>query len=1452
MSAAVANVWVNDNYFTDNPEKVLGEPYLTTSRWKSMVTKYKGTREDLRKIKVPDYTVIGVTNITMSIENGNTIPSVLTDEQERNARIAIQKAKEEKRNAQIAKKAAMRRAESDERWNIANRADFFTFDDVDDLYNKNITSEEKQIFVWYQMRVLGRPMAGGWRKYHHNFTKEELIDAGKRGLVAYESNDHTSNFVPIFLYLSGNVFEKFDSLEDKRASIIQAVGDEMYAIQYTKLKELCVKLDENRLMLHDPNAADRLRILPTSTFAESYKIRQTRFDKEFKCRKILREKDYGQPDFESPDFLNEYARGNHYQTFPTMSLQNAFVYWMIKYSNTIAFKKGLSWREIYRLGVANKRRYSEDEDAFKKLKSYARVEAQRLFSIFLAEVVLEEDRTSIERLWNKKYNCEVAIDYEKVPIGFAMARTYNGFEMEIKPEKREAIAFAVMQGSGCIAYGVGLGKTWCAAFIFAQFLENGWATRPMLAVPNQVYKQFKAELSGILPHIFINDFYNLSNTEGYRSQVFNDHVYHANHNGMQIEVTRNFDDDDETKDGYFYREFRQDMPDFGTFYYWKYDEVKKKTVVSNVERKSISLVTYEGLKLIGLSEKETDMQFYYRLYDILTQSSNVGKDRTEKEREQFKGKLDGIIGTALSKTVVNLDDMGIDMLVVDEAHSMKKVFTQAKGKNRLGKEYKLSSGSPSDMGIKGFMLSQYVQYKNTTGNVIFLTATPFTNSPLEVFSMLALVAYRELERKNLNNITMFFDQYADIQRELVITVTLKPEFREVFLGFENLPSLQKMVGRFFLYKQSLPSLQRPNKIILPLREKLIDGVLVQLQKNEMVDTIMDMTATQQVYMSKVLDYAAGTIPNFEDLCATSFADDSDEVNEFNVKSIKLKTDEDKDDKEAAKEVGEVNEKKLSEQEKTVIRLLRSMSFMRAITLSPYLFKCNDLPPINYKNYVESGAKLHYTMLCIKAVKEYHESRNEPVSGQVIYMNQGVKHFELVKEYLVKEVGYKAHEIGIIRSQMDEKFDKSWVQDRFLGRAYDEASRTFYDVSDSERIKVLIGSATIREGLNLQKYGTVLYNLFMDWNPTDFEQLIGRIWRQGNLYSNVLIVAPLLADSMDIFMFQKLQEKTTRINEFWDFGQNKSALSVEDFNPKELKYALLKDARRVAEMEVQEKESNLDDEKGFIKSELNVLEEIVRHKPYDWEIKSLYEQIVVFSNELKPLDYYQKNVKELLAMAAYVRRKRTLKDGLDLNKVEKLEKDNYSYYSKLRNQYLNSNLAIYDAFSKKRIEFSGENAIIEKINKFQDECKRFKKSVTVDDIEQKMDDLKKILSGLDKDLEILKSDEKMEQRAQQIQEERANANNVPHTIVHCANQFKRMLPLLSHMKVIQNKEHKPLAVAPLNKILTDTVPNIGTKAKKSPPSVTASNLSNIELEKTKIAIQAAARKRRIRILRLKAA
>ena len=70
--------------------------------------------------------------------------------------------------------------------------------------------------------------------------------------------------------------------------------------------------------------------------------------------------------------------------------------------------------------------------------------------------------------------------------------------------------------------------------------------------------------------------------------------------------------------------------------------------------------------------------------------------------------------------------------------------------------------------------------------------------------------------------------------------------------------------------------------------------------------------------------------------------------------------------------------------------------------------------------------------------------------------------------------------------------------------------------------ILIGSNSISTGIDLQNNASSLFLCDFSWNPTDNEQISGRINRQGNRFANVRIVYPMVENSADPVIFQLLQ------------------------------------------------------------------------------------------------------------------------------------------------------------------------------------------------------------------------------------------------------------------------------------------------------------------------------------------
>ena len=892
-------------------------------------------------------------------------------------------------------------------------------------------------------------------------------------------------------------------------------------------------------------------------------------------------------DFASQVMVHKLSDGSKFHDFKSgqsieiqKSLKDAFKHWLRGLPKDV-FKKSTDLEIInYYLDEKVPDRFY-DKDVKLRMKQNAKKEGDEFFVEFLFSGISKEDQLFVEQQWNEKYNGYVDINYFKIPVAFSCSATFKNKPLFIRQAQREGIGFISVHGSGCIAYDVGVGKTMTAILSIANALEIGQCKRPFIIVPNQTYSNWLGELrgvlqngkitlSGILPQYPVNDLYNLSQ----------EHI-------------------DTLRD--------------------------ENGVISPVSDYSISVMTYEGFNRLCFDD-ETWNQIGEQLFEILNQG-------TEEERERAKlyQRVEEIMGRGMQGGMVKVEDLGLDFMVVDEAHAMKKSFTKVKGSQKASGQYHKSpydiqSGEPSMIALRGFMMSQYILRNNNMRNVMLLTATPFTNSPLEIYSMLALIGYQELEKSGVKNIKEFFDVFIKTSLELVINSKLKPERKEVVMGFSNLIALQSLIFRYISYKSGEDAgIQRPNKIVLPMLSERVGNEIIALPSEKQISTNLSMTTQQRDFMRDVEMYVMGKT-SLVHFCANPAGEEDTVEESVNGSGASP----------AAGGIS-VDEKNMSAEEEDSARTLRGLSFARQLALSPYLYGCNPDKNPTYEQYIENSPKIDYVMGCIKSVRDFHLQRGEEVSGQVIYMNSGVSFFPLIKEYLVKKIGFKENEVGIISSGISAA-KKDSIKEKFLAGT----------------VKVIIGSASIKEGINLQDRASTLYDLWIDWNPTDIKQLEGRIWRYGNRYANVRIVIPLMENSIDSFIFQKLQEKTSRINEIWYRSGRVNALNLEEFNPAELKAGLITDPYALAELMLLEQRENILDEIKGLDSQMAMIEEI---KTARTTFNSNIENVKSIVEKFRPQKTHDKDGKELKVeprtTEAYLR---IFKEYLDESSIRNLREE----------------------------------------------------------------------------------------------------------------------------------------------------------------------------------------------------
>ena len=746
-----------------------------------------------------------------------------------------------------------------------------------------------------------------------------------------------------------------------------------------------------------------------------------------------------------------------------------------------------------------------EKEAWELFKGRCFSECDRLFGVFIEMCLTHKDKMRLDMDWNRRFNGFPSLPTNKVPIALPMSRIVRGGTFELRPAQREGVAFMELASSGCVAFDVGVGKTFTAIAEVACAMQQGKCKRPIIAVPNSTYQNWIMEIIG---------------KNGVNGLLANTGI---------------------------------------TMNYWFNLGSDISAHEKDVKDNSITLITKEGLKKFGFSERLGE-EVADDFKSVLSQAT---QNMDPKAQAKFNEKIDSLLGRGQKGGKLDFDKCGFDYIVIDEAHNYKNVFSKIHADtSKASQTFHASGGEPSDIGLKGFIFCNYIQ-RMYGGNVMLLTATPFTNTPLEIFSMLSFVAMDELHKRNIDNVHRFFETFVNEEYDEIVDASLNIRNDYVTKSFKNRKVLQGLIYANFDYKTGDEAgVKRPNKINIPLLYK--NGVM--LDKNNQILSYLKMTKRQE-QNQEIINFLINTAG-----------------------------------KGGAKGQGKGGDSVLS-----------GMGSSLNNALTPFLFKIpgDVIPkiqnylglsdesimeinrePYDYEEFINESPKIKFTCECIKTVRDWHKKNGTECSGQIIYADRGKQYFDLIKEYLEEECDFK-RDVEYITEDIEDKNGKK------KKKKVDEVEIISGGINETKKdllmkafndgvIKVIIGTSTIKEGVNLQRRSTVLYNLYPNWNPTDVQQLEGRLYRQGNTFQFVRIVMPLMQNSMDTFVFQKLQEKTDRINDIWYRADRGNVLNVDSLDPKEVKFALITNIDMLVKLQIKKELLNLDREYKILEDEANTL------------------------------------------------------------------------------------------------------------------------------------------------------------------------------------------------------------------------------------------------------------------------
>lgn len=546
------------------------------------------------------------------------------------------------------------------------------------------------------------------QQFSHAFSEGEVeafADTDYDGTI----NNHTKHrkyanymggrFVHDFYYAEGNIYDKLYQLEQEKDHIIKNYGQE----QFDKQKRLLENVLPKRKGLSE------ITISPNTAFVK-----------------------------------NLYIDTNNGRT----TLREAFIDFCRKLPYN-AFGDSSSWEVIGY--VNNEQVYGQDKQRNALVRERRKRVANDLFIKFLNEELSPSAQNQVVAAFNHEYNSTYRPDYSRVPMFSTINKDFKGKPLKLTSVQLAGIGRMTVKGVGLLAHEVGFGKTLSGILAMHEAMTRGFATKPLIVVPNNnILEQWVETIKEVLPQATVNTLGNLGTS--------------------------------------------YDLTDF------------------NINDGEFTIVTYEGLKAMSFSDDTYNRlaeRFSYITEDLNKHQSERDIQKEIEKKNELKGKMRR--GT---KTSYMFEDFGFDWLTIDEVHNANHIVSKVRLDKSVASDFRSQSQRTSELGLKTWLAAQYIQEENNGRNVLLLSATPFTNKPLEYYSILSLIANDMLRRKGFFNVDQFFETFMEADNELEIAANGKPTQKTNIRRFRNNGLFQQLLSEFIDIKgeEDNPDLVRPNRI----------------------------------------------------------------------------------------------------------------------------------------------------------------------------------------------------------------------------------------------------------------------------------------------------------------------------------------------------------------------------------------------------------------------------------------------------------------------------------------------------------------------------------------------------------------------------------------------------------------------------------------------------------------
>lgn len=360
-----------------------------------------------------------------------------------------------------------------------------------------------------------------------------------------------------------------------------------------------------------------------------------------------------------------------------------------------------------------------------------------------------ERRRAVERAWDEWVwsdpgRAKMLTDIYNARFNTIVARSYDGSaltfpgsnpQIKLRRHQKDAVCRILRSDEGTlVAHAVGAGKTITGVAAAVEAKRIGKASKPMFAVPNHLTGQWADEFCALYPG----------------SRV----IYMTSDDTKSQEAAQRF---------------------------WA------RVAMGDWDAVIVGHSRFSQLKVSQALRESYFEQRVRELDESIREARGSGNDFSVKQGEAQKKRLQARMDTLRKDDRIpgfSFDDLGVDMLFVDEAHAFKNLAV-ATSMNVAGVSV-AASAKCEDLLDK----CTYLRNCGHGSNIVFLTGTPVSNTMAELYNMQRYLAPNLLSDQGVSS----FSAWAKTFGKVSDSVEIKPEgtgfqVKQRFSKFCNLPEL---------------------------------------------------------------------------------------------------------------------------------------------------------------------------------------------------------------------------------------------------------------------------------------------------------------------------------------------------------------------------------------------------------------------------------------------------------------------------------------------------------------------------------------------------------------------------------------------------------------------------------------------------------------------------------------